>query len=398
MKRIFVFCIVLFSAVMTLSAQQTIHHRSSTFSPELLSDGRVAFRLNAPDAHSVELTGDMLPEREVTTEHGTWKMAGVVALERKDNGVWEYISEPLPSSYYNYNFILDGVRITDPANVYTVRDIASTFSLLIVPGGEGDMFAVQDVPHGTVSRVWYPVCDQQHKARRMSIYTPAGYAEGSERYPVLYLLHGMGGDEEAWLGLGRAAQIFDNMIAQGRMTPAIVVMPNGNMAQEAAPGESHEGLIHPDGRLPRTMDGSYEEQFIDIVNYVDEHYRTIVDADHRAVAGLSMGGFHSLHIAQYYPGVFGYVGLFSAAVFRGDATKSEVYRDIDKRLQDLFESEPKLFWIGIGKEDFLYKENVDLREKLDKLGYPYIYHESEGGHIWRNWRDYLVLFGEQIFK
>lgn len=391
-------CVVFLSAVMTLSAQQTIHQRSSTFSPEILDDGRVAFRLHAPEARSVELTGDMLPEQEVTNEHGTWKVAGVVPLERKEDGVWEYISEPLPSNYYNYNFILDGVRITDPANVYTVRDIASLFSLLIVPGDRGDMFGVQAVPHGSVSRVWYDVEDEQHKMRRMSIYTPAGYAEGDERYPVLYLLHGMGGDEEAWLGLGRAAQIFDNMIAAGRMTPAIVVMPNGNMAQEAAPGESSEGLIHPQAMLPRTMDGSYEEQFIDIVNYVDNNYRTVADAEHRAVAGLSMGGFHSLHIAQYYPGVFGYVGLFSAAVFRGDATRSEVYRNPDGRLQEFYAAEPKLVWIAIGKDDFLYDENVRLREKLDLMKYPYMYHESEGGHIWRNWRDYLILFSEQLFK
>jgi enterochelin esterase family protein len=104
-----------------------------------------------------------------------------------------------------------------------------------------------------------------------------------------------------------------------------------------------------------------------------------------------------LHIAQYYPGVFGYVGLFSAAVFRGDATKSEVYRNPDGRLQELFDSKPHLFWIGIGKEDFLYEENVRLREKLDMLKYPYVYHESADGHIWRNWRDYLVLFVEQLF-
>jgi enterochelin esterase family protein len=340
----------------------------------------------------------MLPQQLITNEHGSWKVPGVVPMSRREDGVWEYITpEALSSDLYNYNMMVDGVKIADPGNVHTVRDIASIFNLLIVPGGKGDIFSVQDVPHGSLSTVWYPSTDKQHKARRVTIYTPADYLTSGEHYPVLYLLHGMCGDEEAWVGLGRAAQIFDNMIAQGRMKPMIVVMPNGNMAHEAAPGQSHEGLIHPEAMLPRTMDGAYEEQFIDIVNFVDKHYRTQADSDHRAVAGLSMGGFHSLHIAQYYPGVFGYVGLFSAAVFRGDATKSEVYRNPDGRLQELFDSKPHLFWIGIGKEDFLYEENVRLREKLDMLKYPYVYHESADGHIWRNWRDYLVLFVEQLF-
>lgn len=397
MKR-FLLLLGLLAITMSAEAQQTIGLRQSTLSPEILEDGRVAFRLTAPEAEKVELTGDMLPTQLITTEHGEWKAPGVVEMTRHEDGTWEYITaEPLPSNLYNYNLIVDGVKIVDPGNVHTVRDIASLFNLLIVPGGKGDMFAVQDVPHGTLSKVWYPTLDEQHKARRMTIYTPADYLTSDQRYPVLYLLHGMGGDEEAWAGLGRTAQILDNMIAQGKAKPMIVVMPNGNMAHEAAPGESHEGLIRPEGMLPRTMDGSYEEQFIDIVNFVDEHYRTIADADHRAVAGLSMGGFHSLHIAQYYPGVFGYVGLFSAAVFRGKAEVSEVYRNPDGRLQELFAAKPKLFWIGIGVEDFLYEENVKLRKKLDMMKYPYTYHESADGHIWRNWRDYLVIFAEQLF-
>ncbi|MBO5216911.1 MAG: esterase [Alistipes sp.] len=397
MKRLFLFMVLVVMCA-PVGAQQTIGERNSTLSPEILEDGRVTFRLAAAAAERVELTGDMLPQQLITSEHGSWKAPGVVPMTRREDGVWEYTTpEPLASDLYNYNMIVDGVKITDPGNVHTVRDIASIFNLLIVPGGKGDIFSVQDVPHGSLSTVWYPTEDVQHRARRVTIYTPADYLTSNQRYPVLYLLHGMGGDEEAWVGLGRAAQIFDNMIAQGRMKPMIVVMPNGNMAHEAAPGQSHEGLIRPEAMLPRTMDGSYEEQFIDIVNFVDKYYRTHPDSDHRAIAGLSMGGFHSLHIAQYYPGVFGYVGLFSAAVFRGDAAKSEVYRNPEARLQELFATKPHLFWIGIGEEDFLYKENVSLREKLDALNYPYIYHESKDGHIWRNWRDYLVLFVEQLF-
>lgn len=398
MKKIFLllFCL---SIATIVAAQQMLNQGASKLSPEILEDNRVVFRLYAPAADIVEIRGDVIPPVEVKSDKGTYWATGSAQMTRCEDGVWEYTTpEPLASNYYYYNFKINGVRVTDPHNVYSVRDIASVFSTFIVKGGQGDLYSVNDVPHGTLSRVWYNTQDEQHKARRMSVYLPAGYESGKTRYPVLYLLHGMGGDEEAWVGLGRAVQIFDNLIAEGRMQPSIVVMPNGNMAQEAAPGESSEGFIRPTSVLPRTMDGSYESSFHEIVSYVDSHYRTIANRKHRAVAGLSMGGFHSLHIAQYYPEMFAYVGLFSAAVFRGKPELSDVYQNTDERLKQLYDNKPELMWIGIGKDDFLYKENVELRQKLDKCGYPYEYHESEGGHIWSNWRDYLIIFAEKIFK
>lgn len=397
MKRLIIMVSMLIGAL-NAEAQQTINQRHSTLSPEILDDNRVVFRLTAPEAQQVSVTGNMLPQQTITNEYGTWMVDGVAEMARREDGVWEFTTETLASDLYNYNFIVDGVRVTDPTNVHTERDIATTFNLLILRGGKGDIFSVQNVPHGTLRRAWYDSQDEQHAARRLSIYTPPGYEGSKERYPVLYLLHGMGGDEEAWVGLGRVVQIFDNLIAQGKVKPMIVVMPNGNMAHEAAPGQSHEGLIHPEAMLPRTMDGSYEASFMEIVNYVDKNFRTQAKRTGRAVAGLSMGGFHSLHIAQYYPDTFGYVGLFSAAVFRCDATRSEVYNNPDERLKALFAAKPKLFWIGIGKEDFLYEENVRLREKLETMQYSYEYYESEGGHTWKNWRDYIVIFAQKLFK
>ena len=233
----------------------------------------------------------------------------------------------------------------------------------------------------------------------MTVYTPAGYEDsGSRRYPVLYLLHGMGGDEDAWVTLGRAAQILDNLIAGGRAEPMIVVMPNGNAGLPSAPGEGPEGLYQPMTRPMKTMEGSYEAAFMDIVKYVDSHYRTVKKKSGRAIAGLSMGGFHSFHISKQYENTFDYVGLFSAAVRNPEQGTGGVYSDFDAKMARQFENGLKLYYIAIGKDDFLYEENVKLRSYLDEHGYPYEYVESDGGHIWRNWRVYLTDFAERLFR
>lgn len=365
-------------------AQQALWGVPQVISPEVNSDGTVTFRLKAPDAVKVSLTGSFVPN-------------GVADFVKGDGGLWEYKSEKLIPDLYTYNYIVDGLTIVDPSNVYTMRDVCTVFNYFIVPGETSDLFAVKDVPHGTVSRVWYdsPLLDMK---RRLSIYTPTGYETGAERYPVLYLLHGMGGDEEAWLTQGRAAQILDNLIAKKDIEPMIVVMPNGNPSQEAAPGETHYGLLAPTVALPHTMDGIYEESFPDIVKFVDSTYRTKADKPHRAIAGLSMGGYHSCHISKLYPDMFDYIGLFSAAVTPRENKDSEVYCDMEQKLKVQFEQQPKLYWIAIGDQDFLYKENELLRSMLDAGAYPYEYYESGGGHTWKNWRDYLVRFSQKLFK
>ena len=208
----------------------------------------------------------------------------------------------------------------------------------------------------------------------------------------------MGGDEEAWLGLGRAAQILDNLIAQGKAQPMIVVFPNGNTDLQSAPGESKEGFYKPTTRLPRTMDGSFEESFTDIIRYVDRHYRTLRKAEGRAVAGLSMGGFHAMHISRLYPESFDYVGLFSSAVGREPRPDIPAYQDIPATLRVQMAHKPILYWIACGNSDFLWQENLTYRAQLDEMGFPYIFHESEGGHSWKNWRLYLTQFLPMLFR
>lgn len=161
----------------------------------------------------------------------------------------------------------------DPSNVYMSRDVSSVTNVFIIGGGRADLYKVNDVPHGTVSRIWYDSPTLGMK-RRMTVYTPAGYETSGKRYPVFYLLHGMGGDEEAWMALGRTSQIMDNLIAQGKAEPMIVVMTNGNASQEAAPGETSDGFVAPNMNLPKTMEGSFETAFPDVVKFVDKTYRT----------------------------------------------------------------------------------------------------------------------------
>lgn len=342
-------------------------------------------------AVKVQVVGDFIKDRNADGYR-------IADLKEGDKGIWEFTTGKLDSELYSYCFIVDGLQVTDPLNVYMNRDVNSVDNIFIVKGGKGDLYSVNDVPHGTVSKVWYDSPTLGMK-RRMTVYTPAGYEDNSKtKYPVFYLLHGMGGDEEAWMDLGRASQILDNLIAQGKAKPMIVVMTNGNASQEAAPGQTSQGLVQPNAHLPKTMDGSFETSFPDVVKYMDSHYRTIRKKEGRAIAGLSMGGFHSLHISMQYPDMFDYVGLFSSAIMPHEGASSPVYKNIDEKLAVQFSKKPALYWIGIGNKDFLYQANTDFRKKLDDAGYKYTYYESDGGHIWRNWRIYLSMFVPQLFK
>jgi len=380
-------------ALITLSAlsfsQQALFGGANIISPEVNPDNSVTFRFQAPDAKEVKLTGDWMPAQGWTP--------GSELMTKDDKGLWSFTTAPLASDLYSYSFTVDGLRNTDPNNVYMIRDVATVTNVFIVGGGKGDLYQVKVVPHGTVARRWYDSPSLGMK-RRITIYTPAGYESSKQKYPVLYLLHGMGGDEEAWINLGRTSQILDNLIAQGKAKPMIVVMPNGNVVQEAAPGESTLGFQKPTMQLPNTMDGKYEETFKDIISFVESNYNVITEKPGRAIAGLSMGGYHSLHISRFYPNMFDYVGLFSAAIMSDPKVTSKVYDNIDATLQQQLKNGFKLYWIGIGKTDFLYKNNVEFRSKLDAMKFPYVYRESEGGHTWTNWRTYLSELAPQLFR
>jgi enterochelin esterase family protein len=401
--RKWMFFAVLCLTGMAAQAQQNLNwgQGPQVASPDVHADNSVTFNLIAPEAQKVQITGDFLPPKKVEYGGNTYEMPGVADLVKNDKGVWTLTTEPLQPELYTYNMLVDGVKIIDPLNVYNIRDINNLFSVLLIGGNQrADLYKVNKVAHGTVSKIWYE-SPTAGLTRRLTVYTPAGYETSGKEYPVLYLLHGIGGDENAWSELGRAAQIMDNLIAQGKAEPMLVVMTNGNISQEACPGETSEGFRVPTMMLPKTMEGSFETAFPDVVKFIEKTYRVKKDKAHRAIAGLSMGGCHSLFISINYPDLFDYVGLFSAAVDRQQNNQEgypNIYADRNQKIDRLFSKHPKLFWIGIGKTDFLIQSNNDLRAYLDSKNHKYTYLETEGGHIWRNWRIYLSEFTPLLFK
>jgi enterochelin esterase family protein len=388
-RQFFFIILVLVMVDIQAIAQQALWGGTEIVSPEIKADNTVTFRFLAPNAREVKITGDWM--------QGQGWNPGSELMTKDEKGVWSYTTGVLSSDLHSYSMLVDGLKCTDPNNVYLIRDVASVFNVFITGGGRADLFKVNKVPHGTVARRWYD-SPGTGLTRRITVYTPAGYEEGTDKYPVLYLLHGMGGDEEAWIALGRASQIMDNLIAQGKARPMIVVMSNGNVVQEAAPGESSLGYYKPTMQLPHTMDGKFEESFLDIVRFIESNYRVKASKESRAIAGLSMGGYHSLHISRYYPNMFDYVGLFSAAIMPNEKVNSKVYADFDQTLNAQVKNGVKLYWIGIGKADFLYKFNQEYRAKLDQIGLKYTYRESDGGHTWTNWRVYLSEFVPLLFN
>ena len=406
MKKILIVAAALTLGV-TAFAQQALFGGAGVESPVINADGTVTFRYQDPKAVRVEVTGDFLPTQKMDVEFNGQKMSydvpGVGVLQEGKNGVWEYTTPfKVAPEMYTYTFTVDGKSMIDPNNVFVNRDIASLTSVLLVSeaGARSDLYAIHRVPHGTVSKVWYPSATAGFD-RRLTVYTPAGYETSKAKYPVLYVLHGIGGDEDAWVTQGRATQILDNLIARGKAKPMIVVFTNGNISQEAAPLENSTGYTRPTMSLPQTMEGTFETAFPEIVKFIDSRYRTIAKKQGRAICGLSMGGFHTLYITLNNPDMFNYSGMFSAAIGTGSeqqATHKEIYENVDAKLKTYFSKKPAMLWIGIGKTDFLIQSNNEFRAKLDAAGYPYKYLETDGGHIWRNWRIYLSEFVPLIFK
>jgi enterochelin esterase family protein len=340
-------------------------------SPEIQSDGSVTFRIYAPAAKEVALRGEWMTGNRP------------LPLVKSENGVWSVTTDPLRPDLYNYMFDVDGVVVADPKNglVKTGLNIAAS-SLVDVPGPEAAFHALKPVPHGTVHIEWY-MSKAIDGMRRMHVYTPPGYDTGTARYPVLYLLHGGGDTDVGWIEVGRANLILDNLLAEGKIKPMIVVMPNGHV------------VIDPALRSHNTEKFS-NDLLGDVIPLVERKYRAAPGRDGRALAGLSMGGMQALEIGLENIDKFSHLGVFSAGVSNAaDFQKrhAEVLADTAKLNRDL-----KLFWIAIGKSDFLYKNNQTLLSELDTCNVRHTYRESEGGHTWTNWRLYLSEFAPRLFR
>src|SRR5690554_1676656 len=402
MKKVTILLVTLFMCSITF-AQQALWGGEPIVSPEIHDDNTVTFRLRSPKAVKVEVTGDFLKPQKLETQFGTFDIPGTAQLKEGENGVWEYTTpEPLASELYSYTFVVNGQRMNDPANVAMIRDVSSVTNVFIVPGEPGDLYSVKDVAHGTVARRWYH-SETLKEQRRITIYTPPGYENSKQSYPVFYLLHGSGGDEEAWIALGRTAQILDNLIAQGKAKPMIVVMPNGHTQNVAAPTESFRQYKPAMGGGPREAVASMEDSFGDIIKFVESNYRVKKDKANRAIAGLSMGGRHSAAISAQYENTFDYIGVrsappISAVRIADEAERAKAVDEFVKKLEVQQKNGFKLYWIACGNSDFVYQELPFCFKKMDEIGFKYTYRESDGGHIWRNWRIYLTEFAPMLFK
>ena len=373
-------------------------------SPEIHPDRSVTFRLSAPKATEVTL-------------NGSWDNGTDLKMTKDESGVWSTTIGPLAPQLWGYWFSVDGVKALDPNNGETQRDGARYDNLLMISGPESEWWDFKDVPHGTVQAVWYPSPTLKQANRRMMVYTPPGYETGSTKYPVLYLLHGGGGDEEAWLTMGRANIIMDNLIAAGKAKSMIVVMPNGNATQTVTQGlgfgptparqsvtapapppvqaaQAAAGAAPGRGRggTPQPYAGSYPESLVkDVIPFIEKRYRVLAAKDDRAIAGLSMGGGHTVAATNNNPGTFAYIGVFSA----GARTVDETFQ---KQLDAVKAGGVKFYWLGAGTTDMAREGTVNLSELVKKEGVPTSYREIPGRHYWFLWRDFLAQYAQVAFQ
>jgi enterochelin esterase family protein len=329
-------------------------------SPEVKSDRTVTFRFHAPRAHQVLVAVEYLD--------------GLRPLRLGENGFWAVTVGPFEPELYSYNFVVDGVASVDPLNPNIKIGTRTTHSLLDIPGDPPLFFEERPVPRGTVHIHRYE-SKTLGLTRGLNVYTPAGYETGHKvDYPVFYLLHGAGDNERGWSTIGRANVILDNLIAEEKAIPMIIVMPDGHVPVT-------EGAENP-----------FRKDLIDeVIPFVESTYRTKTGPENRALAGLSMGGFQTLDIGISRQDLFGWIGVFSGGI-------RDTYEQSHGPFLDTANKKLKLFWIGIGKTDFLWERNENLLKLLRKKNVKHTFRLSEGGHTWKNWRHYLHEFFQLIFK
>ena len=359
-------------------------------SPEVSGDRRITVRLYAPKAESVRLDASDVP--------GVPFGAGA-PLTKAENGVWQVTLGPVPAGAYRYAFVVDGVPTLDPRNPATSEANTNAWSLVYVPGS--DLFDTRPVPRGAVAEVTY-YADSLGMFRRMHVYTPPGYETSGKKYPVLYLLHGAGDSDHSWSTAGRAGFILDNLIAKKSAKDMIVVMPAGHTR-----GAAGAGVVSTDANA------AFSGDFLgSIVPYVEQHYRVAAGRDNTAIAGLSMGGGQTLDIATANGAKFGYVGVFSSGLFgvftapgRGapppawtKGSSEWEKRNAAALADDKTKRGLKLLWFSTGKDDFLLQTTRSTVNLFKEYGYSPVYQESEGGHTWINWRDYLSEFAPLLFR
>ena len=379
----FLLPILLSVCAWSASAQEIFNFgRQAVVSPELTEE-TITFRLVANYATEVGI-------------QASWAGYGVQPMTKGERGVWS-ITMPRPASeLYTYNFVVDGISTLDPSNTFVQRDGTRYMSAVLVDGGYADLY--KEATHkGNLEHVWYYSAENDME-RRMYVYTPYGYdAKGKKKYPVLYLLHGGGGDEDAWSTLGRTCQILDNLIEQGKAVPMLVVMPNGNPNQYAA-----STLQIPVRQYASGFD-NYSSLVADILPYVESHYNVIKNRTGRAVAGLSMGGGQSFYIGLRNIDVFANIGIFSSGLLGGSGAGQAAF-DPEAQMPGLISNPAKynkldLFYISCGEQDNRIGGTKEFVDQLNALGYKNVFYETyPGGHEWKVWRRNLSAFVQKVFR
>jgi len=392
-KRLFL-VIACLAIMLGVNAQELTNfmNRTPIISPEIGVD-HVTFRFFAPQADTVKISGGFTPTVKVETNWGEMEIPSNLDLTKDDKGLWS-ITLPLPEpELYTYSFIVDGVSLNDPNNVFMQRDGTRYLSVLLIPGKTTENY-FEATKRGDLHQVWYnsPTLGME---RRLFVYTPAGYNESTDKYPVLYLLHGAGGDEDAWSTMGRTRQILDNLIEKGLAKPMICVMPNGNPNQVAA-----RTLMIEEKPMDREawMNNSYPKSIVqDIVPFIEKTYRVDARPDARAIAGLSMGGGHTITTSLMYPGFFDYICPLSMGITNRDGDE-QVMKNYETQFKGLKEAGYKLYFLACGDTDFLFESAKTLDKMLTDNGLEHTFHVTPGGHTWSNWRIYLNTFAPLLFK
>ncbi len=363
------------AALALLISSGAIAQTPTLVSPEVMPDRRVTFRIDAPKATEVSIAGDWVT-------HGR-ALAGPLAKD--DSGVWSITLGPFVPDFYSYSFSVDGVRTLDPKNAWIKPGVVNISNMFEVPGDDEEYEATRPVPHGEVRIVWYQ-SRTLDTMRSMHIYTPPGHDNGKEKYPVLYLLHGAGDDDSGWSTIGRAGFILDNLLAEKKIKPMIVVMPNGTMP--------------PSEKGPAYQTDQFADELLkNVMPYVEKNYRVIGNRDNRAIAGLSMGGGQTLRVLPSNLDKFAYAGVFSMGIGRPRTPDFEQANAAFLDNPAKTNKELKLFWIAVGEKDALVGESAhQLDELLTAKGIKHEFHVSEGGHTWINWRHYLHDYAQLIFR
>ena len=334
----------------------------------VLPDKSVVFQIYAPKAEKVAVTGDLPWDKPVT-------------FTKEENGVWKGRISKMVSGVYRYKFMVDGIQVYDPK----APDASETSALLTVDPSGNEFFAMKNVPHGAVAERYY-WSEPLGQLRRLHVWTPAGYEKSSDILPVLYLVHGGGDTDVSWPGVGAAGLILDNLMAEGKMVPMVVVMPNGSIEM-------------PDGNMMGEVPVFAEDMVKSIIPFIEDNYRVHTDQANRAMAGLSMGGMETLETTLNNPEMFSYVWVLSASFAPGNKEVYEYERVRLKKEADRYNRNFKqLVFTQGGPSDIAYNNCKETLKLFDEAGIRYEYHDVTGGHSWEAWRQNLHALAQRLFK